>query len=1095
MGDNDPLDTQRYPPSPAAELAVCGFDGACEIGRGGFGVVYRCTQADLDRTVAVKVLTVELDQENLARFYREQQAMGRLTGHPNIVNILQVGTTDSGRPYIVMPYHSHDSLDAHIRRDGPLPLDHVLGLGVKMAGAVETAHRLGILHRDIKPGNILLTDYGEPELTDFGIAHIAGNFQTTTGVVTGSPAYTAPEVLAGEPASPPADIYALGATLFTALTGHAAFERRSGEQVLAQFLRITVNPAPDLHEHAIPGDVAAAITRAMSREPDQRPATAAELGDNLRTLQRRRHLPLDEMALPTEPDTSTTGRSEGPEKPAHQPFTSNPASTSSTTGQLPLQLTSFIGRRRELTETKNLLVRSRLVTLTGIGGVGKTRLAIQVAANAQRDYPDGVRLAELGELHEQSLLIETVARALGSRDQSARPVREVLIEFLGLKTLLLVLDNCEHLVDAVADLAETLLLSCPSLQILATSREPLGVGGEAVLRVPPLGVPDPAQAPTLRGLPKYDAVSLFAERAAAAVPGFTLTEANAETIAGICHRLDGLPLAIELAAARLRAISPQQILSRLTDQFALLTRGIRDAPTRQQTLRLCVDWSFELCTAREQLIWKRTAVFAGSFELDAAQQVCGNDMNPDELLDTVTSLIDKSILIREEHGTVVRFRMLGTLRAYGYDKLEQTSDLLDLRRRHLDWCEQLARAAETEWISERQLDWIARLKDEQPNLREALEFSTDNDPRTGRRMAAALFWFWLAQGLYNESRHWYEQLLPRRAGPPTLQTPTLEKTKALYCASAMAFAQGDLETGAALTDEVRTLPANVDDSHTRAFVALIDGMRALYEGDLTRAADRLETALAPFGERRERTVEIAVMYLLGMVYDLSGLTAQAAERHEQVLSITQQCGETVFRSYSLWAMGIAAWRRGDADRSIPHFEQSLELSRQIHSPRYAAACLEALAWIASEQREPKRAATLLGAAEQLAHSIGTSPVMYSKLIAYQQDCEQKTRIELGNAAFTAAHRTGEQLGFDAAITYALHEQPPDTSGTDTSARLTRRELQVADLIAEGLTNQAIADRLFISPRTAQGHVEHILTKLGYTSRTQIASWIAQQQPR
>ena len=1088
MGESVPLDTQRYPPSSAAELAACGFDDAHKIGRGGFGVVYRCTQTDLDRTVAVKVLTVELDQENLARFYREQQAMGRLTGHPNIVNILQVGTTDSGRPYIVMPYHSHDSLDALIRRDGPLPLDHVLGLGVKMAGAVETAHRLDILHRDVKPGNILLTDYGEPELTDFGIAHITGSFETATGVVTGSPAYTAPEVLAGDPPSPATDVYSLGATLFTALTGHAAFERRSGEQVLAQFLRITANAAPDLHQHAIPDDVATAIARAMSREPDQRPATAAELGEELRTLQRRRHLPLDEMALPTEPDTPPTGQHPAPKKQAHQPFTSNPASTSSTTGQLPLHLTSFIGRRRELTETKNLLTRYRLVTLTGIGGVGKTRLAIQAAANAQHDHPDGVRLAELSELHDQSLLIETVAHALGSRDQSARPVREILIEFLEPQHVLLVLDNCEHLIDAVADLAETLLRACPSLQILATSREPLGIKGEAVLRVPPLGVPDPEQTPALRGLPKYDAVSLFAERAAAAVPGFALTEDNAETIAGICHRLDGLPLAIELAAARLRAISPEQILSRLTDQFALLTHGSRDAPTRQQTLRWCVDWSFDLCTAREQLIWKRTAVFAGSFELDAAQQVCGNDMNPDELLNTLTSLIDKSILIREEHGTEVRFRMLETLRVYGYDKLEQTGELLDLRRRHLDWYEQLALDAEAQWISDRQLHWIARLKDEQPNLREALEFSTDNDPRSGRRTAAALFWFWVSQGLYNEGRHWYGQLLDRRSG-----RPTLDWFKCLNSASVMAFAQGDFGAGAVFTDEARTLSANNDDPLTLAFVAFADGIRALYEGDLTHAANRLETALVEFGERGERTVEIAALYPLGLVYDLSGLTEQAIDRHERVLSITQRCGETVYRSYSLWAMGITVWRQGDVDRSIQLFEQSLELSRLVRSPRYAAACLEALAWIACERHEPQRAATLLGAAEQLAQSIGTSSVMYSKLVEYQQDCEQKTRTELGNTAYASAHRTGEQLGFDAAITYALHAQMPHNSGTDTSTPLTKRELEVADLVAEGLTNQAIAGRLFISPRTAQGHVEHILTKLGYTSRTQIAAWVVERQ--
>ncbi|ETT28811.1 hypothetical protein RAJCM14343_1729 [Rhodococcus aetherivorans] len=415
MGDRDRFDTQRYPPAPAAELADAGFDEVREIGRGGFGVVYRCTQADLDRTVAVKVLTVDLDEENRARFLREQRAMGRLTGHPNIVPILQVGTTASGRPYLVMPYHPQGSLDARIHRHGPLPLDQALRLGVKMAGALETAHRLGIVHRDVKPANILLTEYGEPQLADFGIAHIAGGFETATGAVTGSPAYTAPEVLGGDPPSAAADIYGLGATVFSALTGHAAFERRSGEQVVAQFLRITTQPVPDLREHGIPDDVADTIARAMARRPGRRPATAAALGTQLQQLQRAHDLPVDEMALRAEPDAEAEVDSEAGDPgpgPSGRRRTTAPA-TPGTTGSLPLELTSFVGRRHELTEAKNLLTGSRLVTLTGIGGVGKTRLAVRVAAAVQRDYADGVRLVELGELHDRASLLDAVAAAVG----------------------------------------------------------------------------------------------------------------------------------------------------------------------------------------------------------------------------------------------------------------------------------------------------------------------------------------------------------------------------------------------------------------------------------------------------------------------------------------------------------------------------------------------------------------------------------------------------------------------------------------------------------------------------------------------------------
>ncbi|MFC9551515.1 protein kinase [Rhodococcus sp. NPDC056960] len=1084
MGEGDPLDTQRYPPAPAAELAGAGFDDAVEIGRGGFGVVYRCIQADLDRTVAVKVLTVDLDEENRARFFREQRAMGRLTGHPNIVGVLQVGATDSARPYIVMPFHSQDSLEARVRENGPLALDEVLRLGVKMAGAVESAHRLGILHRDIKPANILLTDYGEPELADFGIAHISGGFETATGAVTGSPAYTAPEVLGGDPPSPAADVYGLGATLFSALTGHAAFERRSGEQVVAQFLRITTQEVPDLREHGIDDDVAAVIARAMSREPGERPATAADLGEQLRRLQRDHGMPVDEMALRAEPDAQGDGQQR-----SVRGRLSPPSGVLGATGSLPLELTSFVGRRHELTEARNLLTGSRLVTLTGIGGVGKTRLAMRVAAAVQRDYADGVRLIELGELRDASSLSDAVAAAVGVRNQSARPLSEVLIEFLAPREVLLVLDNCEHIVDAVAGLTEALLRVCPGVRVLATSREPLGIGGEAVLRVPPLTVPDPDRQQTLRGLPTYDAVTLFAERAAAAVPGFALTEENAAAVVGICHRLDGLPLPIELAAARLRAMSPEQILGRLTDRYALLTRGNRGAPSRQQTLRLSVDWSFELCSAGEQLVWGRVAVFAGSVELDAAERVCGEGLDPDELLDTLTSLVEKSILIREEQESVVRFRMLETLREYGYEKLEQTGEALSLRRRHRDWYEALALESEAEWISARQVEWIERLKREQPNLREALEFGVEDDPAAGLRTAAALFLFWSSQGQYNEGRRWYDQLVARQSG-----APTLEWAKGLYGASVMANVQGDVNTGAARVEQGRALAAQTSDPLIRAFVSFTDGMLALLGGDLVRARSHLETALAEFSRQGDRTLEVAALYPLGTAYGLSGAAAQAIECHERVLAITEKHGEKMYRSHSLWSLGIAVWQQGNADRAVHLLEESLELTRQVRSPRVVSSCLEALAWISFERHDALRAAVLMGAADGLARAIGSSAVIHSNLIVYQKEYFEKARTELGDKAFGAARRKGEQLGFDAAIAYALHEQQSGTPARDTgtSTRLTKREHQVADLIAEGLTNQAIADRLVISPRTAQGHVEHILAKLGFTSRTQVAAWVVER---
>ncbi|MDI9937616.1 protein kinase [Rhodococcus sp. IEGM 1351] len=1087
-GNDDPLPTQHHVnPAVAAELTAAGFEDAEEIGRGGFGVVYRCIQSELGRLVAVKVLTPDLDEMNRARFFREQRAVGRLSGHPNIVTVLQVGATEAGRPYIAMQYHPRDSLEARIRRHGPLPLDESLQLGVKIAGAVQTAHQLGIVHRDIKPTNILLTDYDGPALSDFGIAHISRSLETGTG----SPAYLAPEVLRGDAPSPASDVYGLGAVLFSALTGHAAVERHSGEQAETEFPPITTEPVPDLREHGIDDAVSAAIGRAMAANPPDRPS-AAELGDQLRRIQLGNGFPVDEMALHAEPGAQREHQPVPPVSSGRATFGQRPPTPPAirgATGNLPVELTSFVGRRGELTDTKAMLSASHLVTLTGIGGVGKTRLAVRTADSVQRAFGDGVWLVELGELSDGSLLTDVVAAALGLRDRSATPSDEVLLQFLASRELLLVLDNCEQVVDAAAELAETLLQACPGLRILTTSREPLGIGGEAVLRVPPLTAPDPDRQSSVSGLPSYDAVALFADRAATVVPGFELTEDNQAAVAGICHRVDGLPLPIELAAARLRAMSPEQILDRLTDRYALLTRGSRVAPSRQQTLRLCFDWSYDLCTPGEQRMWSRLSVFAGSFELDAAEQICGSDSDPEELLDAVTSLVDKSILIREEHGTVVRFRMLETLRDYGREKLQQSSEYLQLCGRHRDWYEKLALTAETEWISSRQLDWIARLGREESNLREALEFSATDDPGTGLRIAAALFPFWLSQGWFGEGRHHLDRLLAHDPG-----RPTVERAKALYADSALAAMQKDFETGTALVEEERTLAEQSTDPLIHALVAYSDATLALLSGDPRRAPARLERALEMFGTRTGHPLHVGALYLLGVARDLLDEIDQAIDCYEQVLTITTARGESMYRAYTLTAMGIAVWQQGDAVRAARLLGQSLRLARQVNNPRTVATCLDALGWIAADEHDAYRATVLVAAAEELGHSIGSVGVVFPTLRTYHEQCERSSRRALGERGFEAARREGKRLGLDAAVAFGLGERAPapPASAAGTSVRPTKRERQVADLIAEGLTNKAIAARLVISPRTAQGHVEHLLAKLGFTSRAQIAAWVSEQ---
>ena len=1071
MVEKHPCKTQRdVGVDVITELSTAGFEDAEEIGRGGFGEVYRCRQIGVERTVAVKVLTEEFNEDR-ERFLREQRAMGRLTGHPNIVEMLEVGATVNDHPYLVMPYLSRGSLHDRILRGGPLPLPEVLHLGVMIAGALETAHRAGVLHRDIKPANILLTDYGEPALTDFGIAHITGGFETGTGTVTGSPAFTAPEVLRGDPPSEASDVYGLGSTLFCTLTGHAAHERRGGEQVVAQFLRITEQPIPDLREDSIPDDMCRVIEGAMSHDPARRP-TAAVFGDQLRQVQRRHGLLVDRMPLRDELDVSS-------------PHEAIPAGVS---GNLPLELTSFVGRRIQVAEVKNLLTMSRSVTLTGIGGVGKSRLALRVAHKMAGEFADGVWLVELGDIRDPTLLADVVANALGLRSRGSGPILDVLVRYLSTRELLMVLDNCEQVIDAVTALTEHLLRACPRIRILATSREALEVSGESVFAVPALTVPDPMAQPG-RHATRDDAVALFAERGAAVVPGFDVTDDNRTDVMRICARLDGLPLAIELAAARLRAMSPRQILSGLDDRYGLLTRGRRGAPMRQQTLAWCIGWSYDLCTPQEQRLWAQLSVFAGGFELDAAEQVCDGGPTRPELLDALSVLVDKSILIREDVDRTVRFRMLETVQEYGRQKAEESGEYLDYARRHQDWCLRLTLQAEAEWIGPDQLRWVARLERELPNLRTALEFALSEATDVAVRMVTALRLFWMMRGRLGEGRRWTARALPHAGA-----TMAHDRAKALYAAGAIAVIQRDFADATDKLTRMKELAEHTDDPVVAALLAHAEGSIALMtgDGDLDRARGYVAEAIDCYEEFGELSLRLDALILLGWSWALLGANTRANEYFERVLSITEAAGEAMLRSWAQWAHGYVAWRAGEPDRAVRALENGIRSARLVADPLVAAACTENLAWVASEQHHHRRAAALMGAADSLVSVTGSAAFVFPDLRTHRTDCARASREALGDRAFEAALGEGAAMTFDAAVAFALHEQPEEDAPRRGGGTLTKREIQVAELVGRGLSNKAIAERLVISQRTAEGHVEHILAKLGFTSRLQIATWVAAQ---
>ena len=585
MAGSEPLATTQRDPIPGivAELAAVGLADATEIGRGGFGIVYRCQQPALHRTVAVKVLTADFCVADRERFVREQLAMGQLSGHPHIVDIHEVGTTASDRPYLVMQYRALGSLDTRIRRGGPLGWAQTLRLGVKLAGALETGHRLGVLHRDVKPGNVLLTDYNEPQLTDFGIARISGGFQTAAGTITGSPAFTAPEVLHGQSPSPVSDLYSLGASLFCAITGHAAFERRSGEQLVAQFLRITTQPVPDLRGGGIPDDVSSAIERAMAGDPDQRPPSASTFGNELREIQDRHHLPVDEMALPTHlltPDELPAGPGD---REARAAFTHLTPPTPATRFRPPSTPHELVSRTR-LIDTLRAGQPRRLTVIHAPTGFGKSTLASQWSENLA---DDGVAVAWLTVNRDDnnvvwflSHLIEAIrrvrpalAREMGLTleehgDQAEHYILTSLINEIHLTGghIALVIDDWHRVTnpDTVAALAFLIDNGCHHLQIIVTTRTQIGLPLSRMRVLDELTEIDASQ---LRFNP--DESRAFLSESGLQLPDTAITELSMNT--------EGWAAALQLASLSLRkSTDPGQLIGHLSGRHHSIGEFLAD---------------------------------------------------------------------------------------------------------------------------------------------------------------------------------------------------------------------------------------------------------------------------------------------------------------------------------------------------------------------------------------------------------------------------------------------------------------------------------------------------------------------------------------
>ncbi|QFY09716.1 LuxR family transcriptional regulator [Nonomuraea phyllanthi] len=766
-------------------------------------------------------------------------------------------------------------------------------------------------------------------------------------------------------------------------------------------------------------------------------------------------------------------------------------------GGLPAEVTSFVGRRHEVAEVKQLLSASRVVTLTGVGGVGKTRLALRVGVEVRRAFRDGVWLVELGALDCPAMLDQVVTEALEIRDHTGDPPMRVLTRFLRDKQLLLILDNCEHMVGECAVLAEALLKAAPDLRVLATSRQALGIAGEQAVSVAPLPLPGREEPrPPLDALVRQDAVRLFVERARAVLPSFEITEDNRDVVTRIVRRLDGLPLGIELAAVRLRALSAEELLQRLDDRFRLLTAGSRAVLPRHQTLRALIDWSYTLCLDHERLLWQRASVFAGGLDLEAAEAVCSGDgIAREDVIDLVIGLVDKSVLMREGHPGGVRYRMLETLRQYGRQRLADSGAETELQARHRRYYRDLAARARAEVFGPHQVAWFGRLQREHHNLRAALDSWLSTPAQTGAAlgMAGDLLYHWITSYYLGEGRDWLRRALSADAASRGAPEPV--RGRALWAASWLAVIQADIPAATAMLEEARRLGEGAGDEAVLAYVALFSGMVAMCEGRTPAAIELYRDALA----RHRRTGDPAGIALslirLTLAHSFSGDSSRAVAAGEESLSVCEAHGDAWHKAYTMMALGVEVWRQGDLARATELETESLTFNRVMGDRLGAGLNIEVLAWIAAGQGRSQRAARLLGVLEGMWTSVGAPLSGYGHLIRYHEECRAALREELGETAFEAALRRGARMPTEEALAYALGEEGrAEQAGREepAAAPLTRREKEIAELVAQGLTNKEIAASLVIAQRTAEGHVEHIMTKLGFTSRAQIAVWVGEQ---
>jgi predicted ATPase/DNA-binding CsgD family transcriptional regulator len=1130
------------------------------LGRGNFSEVYLGEHIYLHTQAAIKVLHGQLANHDLAGFLTEARTIARLR-HPHIIQVLDFGV-EGTTPFLVMDYAAGGTLRQRYPKGTQLPLDTVVTYVRHVAEALQYAHQEKLIHRDVKPENMLLGRNNEVLLSDFGIAiMIQSSHQQQAQGTAGTVAYMAPEQLQGKP-RPASDQYALGVIVYEWLCGDHPFHGTLAE-LYSQHLFV---PPPPLHEKvsAIPLAVEHAVLKTLAKDPKERFASVLAFATALEEARQAESAGRTLFVFASDsPEEHTAEAAQMSDQVIVRPH------------NLPAQLTPLIGREQEVEAVCILLRRPavRLVTLTGTGGVGKTCLGLEVATDLLDDFTDGVCFVSLAPISDPDLVIPTIAQALGIKEAGEQPVADLLQAYVRDKHLLLLLDNFEQVL-AAAPWLSGLLADCPQLKILVTSRAVLHIYGEHEFPVPPLALPDLTHLPGSEALSQYAAVALFLQCAKAARPDFQVTPANTRAVAEICVRLDGLPLAIELAAARVKLLPPQVLLTRLAHRLQVLTSGARDAPVRQQTLRNTLAWSYDLLDAEEQRLFRRLSVFVGGCTLEAVEGLYTTlGEMPADVLDGVASLIDKSLLRQtEQEGEEPRLLMLETIREYGLEALAASGEMESTWRAHAAYYLALAEDAELELGGPQQAARLGQLEREHDNLRAALQWSLEQAGDEGARedersmeialrFGGALRGFWRVHGQISEGRNFLERALAAREG-----SEAFVQAKALIAAATLAYIQGDYEraetlckeslalyreledlpgmahslhelglvsstrgdiaTARSLLAESLALARAVDDEQLVSWALLHQGQVESGQGEYARARALFEESLAIHRRlQNKRLIAQTLSQLAQVLFVSQSDQAKVPSLLEECLVVSREIGFTQGIAAAFWLSGQVALGQCDlvtaralAEKSVVLYkemgylhgtaeslsalgkvlaaegdyaaaqaldEESLALSGALDEKWVIAACLVSLGEVVAAQQKLAWAAQLWGAAEALRDAIGV-PIQPVERADYERSLSA-ARVHLGERAFAAAWAQGRAMTPEQAL--AAQGQKPAPSPTTTMtpptypAGLTAREVEVLRLLAGGLTDVQIAEKLVLSPRTVHAHISSIYSKLGATSRS------------